>query len=147
MNDQTTVLVVDDNEDLLETFSRILKRRGFEVETAENGAAAVDRYKERAFDVTLMDIVMPKMNGLEAFRKIKEFDPEASVILMTAFSEEELIEMARSEGARRVINKPVNIDRLVELIKEAAAEETVIVVDDGADIDMALARILRGEKH
>ena len=96
MTDQLAILVVDDNEDLLETFSLILKRRGFHVETAGNGATAVDRYKEHSFDVTLMDIVMPEMNGVEAFRKIKEMDPEASVILMTAYSEEELIQIAKN---------------------------------------------------
>ena len=147
MTDELTILVVDDNEDLLETFSLILKRRGFHVETAGNGAAAVDRYKERTFDVTLMDIVMPEMNGVEAFRKIKEMDPEASVILMTAYSEEELINIAKSEGARRVIHKPIRIDRLIEIIKEAATEEPILIVDDNADICETLTRVLRGENH
>jgi CheY-like chemotaxis protein len=116
MSDELAILVVDDNEDLLETFSLILKRRGFHVETAGNGAAAVDRYKERAFDVTLMDIIMPEMNGVEAFRKIKEIDPGAVVILMTGYPEEELIQIARNEGARRVINKPIRIDKLMETL-------------------------------
>ena len=72
MTDALTILVVDDNVDLLETFAMILKRRGFFVETADNGAAAVDKYKEHNYDVTLMDIVMPEMNGVEAFQKIRE---------------------------------------------------------------------------
>ena len=77
MTDQPTVLVVDDNEDLLETFSMILKRRGFNVETADDGASAVDKFREHHFDVTLMDIIMPNMNGVEAFRKIREMQPGA----------------------------------------------------------------------
>ena len=142
MTDQPTVLVVDDNEDLLDTFSMILKRRGFYVDTADNGASAVDKFKEHNFDVTLMDIVMPKMNGVEAFRKIREMDPGAAVILMTAYSEEELIQMARDEGAHHVVHKPIRIDQLIELIKEAAASQPILIVDDDADICHTLTRVL-----
>ena len=142
MTDEPTVLIVDDNEDLLETFSMILKRRGFCVETAENGASAVDKFKEHSFDVTLMDIVMPEMNGVEAFRKIREMHPGAPVILMTAYSEEELIQTARDEGAHRIVHKPIRIDRLIELIKEAAASQPILIVDDDADICQTLTRAL-----
>jgi DNA-binding NtrC family response regulator len=142
MNDEPTVLVVDDNEDLLETFALILKRRGFFVDTAENGESAVDKFKEHNYDVTLMDIVMPKMNGVEAFRKIREMHPAASVILMTAYSEEELIQMARDEGAHHVVHKPIRIDQLIEMIKEAATSQPILIVDDDADICQTLTRVL-----
>jgi len=143
MTDEPTILIVDDNEDLLETFAMILKRRGFCVETAENGASAVDKFREHDFDVTLMDIVMPEMNGVEAFRQIREMHPGASIILMTAYSEEELIQTARDEGAQHVIHKPVRIDRLIELIKEAAASQPILIVDDDADICHTLTRALQ----
>jgi DNA-binding NtrC family response regulator len=147
MTDEPTILIVDDNEDLLETFSRILKRRGFCVETAENGACAVDKFKEHTYDVTLMDIVMPEMNGVDAFRKIREMHPGATVILMTAYSEEELMQIARDEGAHRVINKPIRIEQLIELIKEAAASQPILIVDDDADICQTLTRVLELEGY
>jgi len=147
MTDEPTVLVVDDNKDLLETFSMILKRRGFNVEIAENGASAVDKFKEHYFDVTLMDIVMPKMNGVDAFRKIREMHPGAPVILMTAYSEEELIQMARNEGAHHVVHKPIRIDQLIKLIKEAAASQPILIVDDDADICQTLTRALESQGH
>jgi DNA-binding NtrC family response regulator len=147
MNDETTILVVDDNEDLLETFAMILKRRGFYVETAENGVSAVDKFKEQSFDITLMDIVMPEMNGVEALMKIKEMQPGASVILMTAYSDEELIKTARDQGARHIINKPVRIDQLMELIKDAATREPILVVDDDTDICHTLTQILKSQGH
>ena len=143
MRDEPTILVVDDNEDLLKTLAMILKRRGFNVETAGNGASAVDKFKDHNFDVTLMDIVMPKMNGVEAFRKIKEMQPEASIILMTAYSEEELVQMAKDEGARRVIHKPIRIDQLITLIKETAAGQPILIVDDDADICQTLTDVLK----
>ncbi|MFC1909276.1 response regulator [Chloroflexota bacterium] len=147
MIEPVSILVVDDNEDLLETFSLILKRRGFNVSTAENGVAAVDKYKAQHFDVTLMDIVMPKMNGVEAFRRIREISPGATVILMTAYSEEELIRVALEEGAHRVVNKPIRIDQLIELIKEAAQAQPILVVDDDEDICKTLTRALEMEGY
>jgi len=143
MKDQASVLVVDDNEDLLDTFSLILKRRGFDVDTAENGLSAVDKFKSRHFDVTLMDIVMPEMNGVEAFKKIKEMSPGATVILMTAYSEDELISMALDEGAHRVVHKPIKIDQIIELIKEAAASQPILIVDDDEDICQTLTKTLK----
>ena len=125
------------------TFSMILKRRGFYVETAENGATAVDKFKEHHYDVTLMDIVMPEMNGVEAFQKIREMQPGATVILMTAYSEEELIQIARNEGAHRIVHKPIRIDQLIELIKEAAASQPILIVDDDADICQTLTQSTR----
>ena len=143
MKDEPTILVVDDNEDLLETFAMILKRRGFIVETADNGAKAIDKFKEQEFDVTLMDIVMPEMNGVETFRKIREMVPEASIILMTAYSDEEMIQSAKKEGVNKVINKPIRIDQLIELINEAAADQPILVVDDDTDICSTLTDILK----
>ena len=147
MNDEPTILVVDDNEDLLETFAMILKRRGFKVETAGNGASAVDKFKEQDFDVTLMDIVMPEMNGVEAFRKIKEMQPEASIILMTAYSDEDLIKTAKDEGVHRIINKPIRIDKLIELINEAAGSQPILVIDDDADICDTLTKVLKQQGY
>jgi DNA-binding NtrC family response regulator len=147
MNDEPTILVVDDNEDLLETFAMILKRRGFCVETADNGVSAVEKSKAQSFDVTLMDIVMPEMNGVDAFRKIKEMHPEASVILMTAYSDENLIQIARDEGVHRIIQKPIRIDQLIELINEAASSQPILIIDDDADICETLTKVLKRQGH
>ena len=147
MDDELTILVVDDNKDLLDTFSLILKRRGFCVETAENGASAVDKFKEQNFDVTLMDIVMPEMNGVEAFRKMKEMHPEASIILMTAYSEEDLIQLAKEEGVHKVIHKPIRIEQLIELIKDTATSQPILIVDDDDDICQTLTQVLTLQGH
>jgi DNA-binding NtrC family response regulator len=142
MNDKPTILVVDDNQDLLETFALILKRRGYDVQTAVNGLSAIDKFKEQNFDVTLMDIVMPEMNGVDAFKKIKEIHPEAPIILMTAYSDDELIQNAKDEGVRQIIHKPIRIDQLIELINEVAGDKPILVVDDDADICETLTKIL-----
>ncbi len=130
MNDKTTILVVDDNEDLLETFAMILKRRGYDVQTACDGSIAVDKFKEQNFDITLMDIVMPEMNGVDAFKKIREIQPDASIILMTAYSDEELVRSAIDQGVTLIIQKPIRIDSLIKLINETAGNQSILVVDD-----------------
>ena len=147
MTEQSNILLVDDNEDLLETFSMILKRRGFNVDTAENGVSAVDKFKAGHFDVTLMDIVMPEMNGVEALKKIKEINPDARVILMTAYSEEKLMRMALDQGARGVIHKPIRIDRMIELIRETALNRLVLIVDDDDDICQTMSKTLELEGY
>jgi len=142
MKDKPTILVVDDNQDLLETFAMILKRRGYRVQTAGNGLSAINKFKEQNFDVTLMDIVMPEMNGVDAYKKIKEIQPEAPIILMTAYSDDELIQNAKNEGARQIIHKPIHIDQLIELINETAGTQPILIVDDDADICDTLTQIL-----
>jgi DNA-binding NtrC family response regulator len=133
MSRELTILVADDNEDLLETFAMIFKRHGFNVATAANGLSAVAKYRERRFDVALMDIVMPEMNGVEASRRIKEMHPEAAIILMTGYSDEELLKAARDEGDCYIVQKPVNIDRLIELVMEAASDQQILIINEDPD--------------
>ena len=142
MKQQASVLVVDDNSDLLNTFSLILKMKGYNVDTAEDGVSAVDKFKRRPFDVILMDLIMPRMNGVEAFRKIREINPGARIILMTAYYEEDQIKTALDEGAYRAVHKPVNVARLMEMIGEATLSSPVLIVDDDSDFRKTMARAL-----
>jgi CheY-like chemotaxis protein len=139
MGHELTILVADDNEDLLETFAMILRRHGFLVETAANGPSAVDKYKKRRFDVALIDILMPGMNGVEASRRIKEIHPGTAIILMTGYSDEALIQLARDGGARHILHKPVKIDQLIELITEVAGDQSILIIDGTADIYESLS--------
>jgi len=147
MHEEPTILIVDDNQDLLETFAMILRRRGFLVETAVNGSDAVEKFKNRSFDVTLMDVVMPEMNGVDALRHIKAMEPDTPVILMTAYSDEELLETAKTAGVKKVISKPVHIDRLITLLTETTAGEPILVVDDDEDVRDTMTKIFEQEGH
>jgi CheY-like chemotaxis protein len=142
MVEQANVLVVDDNEGLLETFSLILKRRGYNVETAGDGVSALEKHKKNHYDVILMDIVMPQMNGVEAFRRIREIDPGARVILMTAYYDDEEIRSALEEGAYKAINKPVDIAQLLEMLRGVTVASPILIVDDDIDFCKTMARVL-----
>jgi DNA-binding NtrC family response regulator len=90
---------------------------------------------------------MPEMNGVEAFRRIKEMHPEATVILMTAYSDEKLLQLARDEGARHIVHKPIKIERLIELITEAASGQPILIIDDDADICDSLTKVLEQQGY
>lgn len=147
MSTEPRVLVVDDNAGLLQTFSLILKRRGYDVDMAEDGISAVEKFDKHGYDVILMDIVMPRMNGVEAFRKIKEMDPAAKVILMTAYFDDDGIKKALEEGVYSAINKPVDIARLLDMIKEATAVTSVLIVDDDEDFCRTMAGVLESKGY
>jgi DNA-binding NtrC family response regulator len=123
VNDPIRVLLVDDNEDLLETFTQILRRKGFYVENANNGLTAVERYFQGEFDVTLMDIVMPELNGVEAFQLIRKIDTKARVILMTGYSDDELMQVAIDKGAWCILHKPIRADKLINMIYQMVPAE------------------------
>jgi two-component system response regulator HydG len=142
MNSNISLLVVDDDVNYAVTLSKIMDKKGYITATAESGFRAIDLIKERAFDVVLMDIRMPVMNGLEAFRKIKEIRPDTIVILMTAFSVDDLIRDALKEGAYAVIRKPFDIDTVVNMIEKAKTGILLAVVDDDPQICQSLKNVL-----
>jgi two-component system, NtrC family, response regulator HydG len=147
MKRQANILVVDDNKDLLNTFALILKRKGYIVDTAEDGLQALDKFKARAFDVVLMDVIMPRMNGIDTLHNMRAINPRAKVILMTAYCEDEQMQRVINEGAYGALYKPVNIAKLMELIGEVTKDPCILVVDDDDDFRFSLARMLELQEH
>jgi two-component system, chemotaxis family, chemotaxis protein CheY len=118
---EKTILLVDDDNDLLENTAYMVKSMGYGVITAENGMEAVERYKEIKPNLTIMDIKMPKMDGYDAFFKIKKHDSDAKVVLITAYSLDEKKHLkAKSMSLLTTINKPYTFEQLEELITKYA---------------------------
>jgi DNA-binding NtrC family response regulator len=130
MQEKANVLVVDDQIGMLETFTDILEDEGFSVATAEDGFQAIETVKEQSFDIIFMDIKMPGINGVQTFREIKRINSTASVIMMTAYSVEDLIKEAIEEGAYTVIHKPFDMDKVIQTIEKVLQTVLVLVVDD-----------------
>ncbi len=114
------LLVVDDDEGMVATLSDVLGASGYGVDVAFSGREAVEQVKTRTPDGIVMDIRMPEMNGVEAFRRTKKLAPESFVIFMTAFAESKLVDAAREEGALEVVPKPLDLGGLLQLIQRAA---------------------------
>jgi DNA-binding NtrC family response regulator len=135
MNEKMKVLVVDDNKEFSQNVKDILELKGYEVQTAIDGFKALDIVKQEVFNVVLMDIKMPVMNGVETFKKMKEIVPSTPVIMVTAFSVEELIRKSLRNGAFACLRKPLDFDRLFSTLERAIVNGSLIlVVDDNENL-------------
>ncbi|MBE3085971.1 MAG: response regulator [Bacteroidetes bacterium] len=116
------VLVVDDAVFMRMAIKMILVGNGFEViGEAENGAIAVKKYKELKPDIVTMDITMPEMTGLEALKEIREFDPEAKVIMVSAMGQEGMVRETIMLGAKSFIIKPFKNDHVIQTLNKVLA--------------------------
>ncbi|WP_291572642.1 response regulator [Clostridium sp. UBA4548] len=113
------VLIVDDATFMRMMIKDILEKNGFEVVgEAGDGAKAVEMYKAEKPDVVTMDITMPEMDGIEAVKAIREFDPAAKVIMCSAMGQQSMVMDAIRAGAKDFIVKPFQADRVLEAIKK-----------------------------
>lgn len=134
MTRQRRILVVDDDTAMVRTIADVLRLREWEVATAHSGEEALAEIDARPFAVVLMDIKMKGISGVEALRRIRSKHPGTRVILMTAYTTNELIEEARAEDAAEILSKPLAFPQLLTLLEEQAeVREPVLVVDDDPD--------------
>ena len=145
---KTNILVVDDLRSIRLTLGGILEDKGHNVVTAENGYQAIEAVKKTHFDTIFMDIKMPGINGVQTFREVKKIDPKAAVVMMTAYSVEDLVREALEEGAYAIVYKPFDIDKIIALIEELLHGKTLIlVVDDQFGVRKVLKAILEGKGY
>jgi DNA-binding NtrC family response regulator len=130
MSGKLRVLVVDDNEEFCKNVTDILELKGYEVMSAYHGFKGLEAVKENGFNLVLMDVKMPVMDGVEAYKKIKEIAADTPVIMVTAFAVEDLIREALQQGAYGSLKKPIDFDQLLELIEQATGKGTMILVAD-----------------
>lgn len=109
----TKVLIVDDDLAMGESLGDVLEARGMSVEKVASGPAALDKVKNNGFDAALIDLKMPQMNGVETYKKMKLLSSKIRIIMMTAYSSEELVSQARQTG-ELCLFKPLNIDQVLE---------------------------------
>ena len=110
------ILVVDDEHEVCDMLKKFLTKRGHEVYTALNGEDSLSVVKEERPHIVLLDIRMPKMNGIECLKHIKEIDKEVGVIMITAVKEEEIGKQAMELGAFDYITKPLSLKYLEDCL-------------------------------
>ena len=138
------ILVVDDDTSMVKTLCDILRLQGWQPHAAYSGAEAVASMNDGRFPVALMDIKMPGMDGVTAFRQINARFPDVRVVLMTAYSSPDLVRQAEREGAVRVVSKPIDLNALGPLLQRALrAAHPVLVVDDDPAFLRTLAELLQ----
>ena len=113
------ILICDDAAFMRMMIKDILTKNGYVVVgEAENGAKAVEKYNETKPDLVLMDITMPEMDGIQALKKIKEGDPDATVIMCSAMGQQAMVIESIQSGAKDFIVKPFQADRVLEAVKK-----------------------------
>jgi len=123
----TKILVVDDEVSIREMIKKGLSQMGeFNVETAQNGAEAIEKIEKEIFDLVLTDLKMPEMDGLELLKNIKGTRPEVMVILMTAYGSIETAVEAMKMGANDYITKPINFEDLLLHISKVQKESLLL---------------------
>ncbi len=145
MEKPVSLFIVDDDLGMLQTLSYILKEKGYEVDTAKDGFEAMERIKEKTFDIVLMDIKMPGMNGVELLRQLKKLSPDTIVVMMTAYSLNELIREAKKEGALCVLLKPLDLEKMMAFIEQFSAQQPILILDDDFDFCRSLQNILKSK--
>jgi DNA-binding NtrC family response regulator len=113
------ILIVDDEKSQRDILAGYLDKEGHSVSTAESGFEALKLFEDKYFEVALIDLKMPGMDGIELLKKLKEINPEIQVIMMTAYGTIESAVEAMRLGAYHYVNKPINLDELKLNIKKA----------------------------
>ncbi len=124
------VLIVDDESELRKSVTSILQNTlpdfGFQIDEAATGAEALNQVRAGNYDLVLMDVKMPQMDGLEALTKIREHDPRTFVVLMTAHANLQDAVLAIKEGAYDYLEKPVDPNRLVNIVRQAVEAREMV---------------------
>ncbi len=145
--EKASVLVVDDEVDICRNLSDILTDLGFDVDTAHDGPSALELVRKKIYDVALLDLKMPGMNGLELYREIKRLRADTVAIVVSAYASGSAAEEARAAGAWQVLPKPVDFPRLLGLVEEAVGQPLVLVIDDDPELCATLWDLLRERNY
>jgi DNA-binding NtrC family response regulator len=117
------ILVIDDETSMLDLLRTVLTRRGHEVVTAANGQGGLSRFKEDRPRLTLLDLKLPDIGGIQVLKEIKAFDPEAAVIILTGAATDELETQAKSLGAADFLQKGFSLHALGEVLNRVLNED------------------------
>ncbi len=125
MNDKTAILIVDDELSVRESLQRWFAEDGYTVEVAAGGAEALQRVQARRWDVVLLDVKMPGMDGLALQERLTQIDPSLIVIFITAFATVDTAVQALKAGAFDFVTKPVDPDHLSHVVQNAIKQRAL----------------------
>ncbi len=121
--DKARIMVIDDEESMCKFMQIMLKKEGYEVTTTQSSHEALDILKQRNHDLIIADLMMPELNGLELLARVKNLDPEANFIVMTAYASVDTAIEALKKGAYDYLTKPFKVDEIRIAIKKALEQK------------------------
>jgi len=141
------ILVVDDDAEARKILSSILFEEGYSVETVANGKQAIRASEKARFDVALIDIKLPDMEGTELLHRLKEKQPHMVKIIVTGFPTLENAMKTVNEGADGYILKPFDIQKLLEMIRKHLTEKTAEHIGNWLEFDHDNTRKSRFDRN
>jgi DNA-binding NtrC family response regulator len=147
MSNKLNILVVDDDRRMAKTIVDILIVKGYAADFVYSGSEALEALENRSYNCILTDIKMPLMNGIEFYLKVKELYPDTPVLLMTAYTTNELVNQGIEHGAVGVVNKPLDINQLLFFFSALRKERTVVIIDDDPNFCETIGDILRNRSY
>ncbi len=136
------ILVVDDDDGIRASLTRILRSFGHQVAVASNGLDAIDVAREFRPDLVLIDIRMPGIDGIETFQRLRAEFPSLAAIFMTAYSSCDESKEAEEHGAIRVLGKPLDPSHLMKLVDASLNTAPVLIADDDPALLKSIARAI-----
>lgn len=136
-------LLLDDNEAFAENLAEIIRDEGNEADVVSSGEKALESVKARRYDTFLTDMRMPVMGGAQVVHAARQLDPGLPAVVMTAYTQDDELESARSEGILAVLPKPVPMKELLRLLKVARRDGLVALVEDDEALSDNLSEALR----
>jgi DNA-binding NtrC family response regulator len=124
---KANVLLVDDEEQFLDVLSQRLEARGLKVKAVTNGEDAVNQVEDYSFDAIIVDLAMPGIDGIETLKRIKEKRPDLEIIMLTGHATVKSGIEAMKLGADDFLEKPVDLNVLLEKIGEAKNKRMLVV--------------------
>ena len=121
------VLIIDDEPEFTEALAERMKNRGMDVSTSSSAIEGLKNVEEKSFDVVVLDLQMPEMDGIETLKALKKKKPELQVILLTGHATVEKGIEAMKLGAMDLLEKPADLATLTEKIKKAQAKKIILV--------------------
>jgi DNA-binding NtrC family response regulator len=143
----SSILVVDDEADNRDNLADILSDLGYRVDTAPDGPSALELLRQQRYDVALLDLMMPGMDGAALYGELKKVRPEIVALIVTAYPNHPRAEVALAAGAWKLVPKPVEFPELLALVEEAVGQPLVLVVDDDPDLCANLWDLLREQGY
>ena len=125
MNDKPKILVVDDEEIVCKSCQRILEG-AYDVSIAMSGQSALQRIKEEEFDVVLIDLIMPGIDGMDVIKNARKSRPDIMMIVITGYATDETEGKAMEEGAYEYIPKPFTPEEILAVVKKALDKRKLI---------------------
>jgi DNA-binding NtrC family response regulator len=166
MSDEPKILVVDDHENICDSVSKILSRKGYQVDCTTSAEDAITKIKQTKYKLVIVDVMMPKVSGIDLLKTIRKEYNECNVIMITGYpSIESAVEAARS-GANDYVPKPFTPDELIDVVKKTLEKHkpgvttgqkkliwyfeknnNVLVVDDESVICNSIKKILSNDGY